>query len=44
MFFTNEDVSKRDIKGAGNKKKQFQGDISYNQRGNAEGNRSKHMR
>ena len=44
MFITNKYVTERDIKGDGNKIKQFLKDMVYKQRGVTKGNRSKHIR
>ena len=44
IFFTNKDVTERDIKGDENKIKQFLRDIGYKQRGDTKSNRSKLIR
>ena len=44
IFITNKDVTERDIKGDGNKIKQFLRDIGYKQRGDIKSNRSKLIR
>ena len=44
LFFTNKDVTERDIKGDENKLKQFLRDIGYKQRGDNKRNRSKVIR